>query len=91
MERLHLTRGMAWSERALDSFGPRQRQSDEVRMREEFDDPTQTVKEHGAAPFSFETEVKRHYSSLRLSDGLYQGEFFRGPITQLPEAFFGLI
>jgi hypothetical protein len=91
MERLRLTRGMAWSERGLLNFGPRQRQSDEMRIREEFEEPTNTVKAHGAALFAFEKEMKRHSNSLCLSDGFYRGEFFRGPIMQLPEAFFGMI
>ena len=90
--RLQLTRTLKWSERALHhNWGRRHRQSDEERIREEFDAPNEYVEQHGVAPFSFEEELKRHTDSLRLHNGLYRGEFFRGPITQVPEAFFGLI
>ena len=91
LKRLQLTRGMAWSEQALRHWAPRQRQTDEERVREEFDGPAEDFRTHGAAPFEFHTEMKRHFDSLRLCDGLYRGEFFRGPITRVPEAFFGLI
>jgi hypothetical protein len=92
LERLRLTRAMAWSERALQhNWARRQRQTDEERIREEFDEPAEDVKRRGAAPFDFETEMKRHSDSLRLHDGLYAGDFFRGPIVQIPVAFFGLI
>jgi hypothetical protein len=90
--RLRLTREMAWSERALrNNWARRQRQSDDERIREDFEGPANHVKTNGVAPFMFETEMKRHFESLRLYDGLYQGDFFRGPIAVVPEAFFGLI
>jgi hypothetical protein len=90
--RLHLTREMAWSERALrNNWARRQRQSDEERLREDFEEVTDHFKTDGAAPFLFDSEMKRHCDSLRLHDGLYQGDFFRGPIAEVPEAFFGLI
>jgi hypothetical protein len=90
--RLRLTRTMPWSERALHhNWGRRQRQSNEERVREEFEDPAGQVAAHGAAPFQFHAEMKRHFDSLRLHGGLYRGDAFRGSIAQVPEAFFGLI
>ena len=90
--RLHLTRDMAWSERALqNNWARRQRQSDEERVREDFEGPSEYVKTHGAVPFVFDAEVKRHVDSLHQQDGMFQGEFFRGPVAEVPEAFFGLI
>ena len=92
LERLHLTREMAWSERALPSnWARRQRQSDEERLREDFKEVTNRFKTDGVRLFIFDSEMKRHCDSLRPNDGLYQGDFFRGPIAKVPEAFFDLI
>jgi len=92
LERLHLTRQMAWSDRAIqNNWARRQRQSDEERIRDDFESLIDQVEINGVAPFIFESEVKRHSDSLRLHEGLYQGDFFRGPIAGVPEAFFGLI
>jgi hypothetical protein len=72
LERLKITRGMAWSERVLRNNGVRKhRQSDEERIKEVFDDPAEDLKMNGVAPFLFDAEVKRHADSLRLVDGLY--------------------
>jgi hypothetical protein len=90
--RLHLTRGMMWSERALrNNWARRQRQSDEERIRDDFEGPAERFRVDGAAAFLFDGEVKRHLESLRVHDGLYQGEFFRGPIAEVPGDFHGLI
>jgi hypothetical protein len=90
--RLRLTRDMAWSERALrNNWARRQRQSDQERIREDFEKLVDQVKIDGVAQFIFDVEMKRHFDSLRLQDGLYQGDFFRGPVAEVPEAFFGLI
>jgi len=91
LERLRLTRSMAWSERALRSWGQRQRESDEVAIRVRFEGPTERFKTHGAAPFMFEIEMKRLVDSMRLDNGFYQCDYFGGPLAQVPEAFFGLI
>jgi hypothetical protein len=92
LARLRLTRAMAWSERALHhNWARRQRQSDEERIREEFEDPVGQVRTHGASPFIFVTEMRRHFDSLRPHEGLYTGDAFRGLITEVPTAFFGLI
>jgi hypothetical protein len=42
-------------------------------------------------PFEFAAEMKRLADSVRLDGGFYAGDFFRGPIAEVPEAFFGLI
>jgi hypothetical protein len=86
--RLSLTRKMAWSERALrNNWARRQRQSDEERVREDFEGPTEYVKTLGAAPFEFADEMKRQSDSLRPHDGFYAGDYFRGPIVEIPAAF----
>lgn len=90
--RLRLTRSMAWSARALHhNWAPRQRQSDQERIREEFEAPAQSVTAHGAMPFEFADEMKRLAASVHLRDGHYQGDAFRGPVVRVPEVFFGLI
>jgi hypothetical protein len=92
LDRLRLTRSMAWSERALQhNWAPRQRQSDEERIREEFEAPAETVRTHGAAPFTFEVQMKRLLDSLRAHGEFHEVDAFRGPIAEVPEAFFGLI
>jgi hypothetical protein len=91
LERLRTTRDMAWSERERRSRGESWRQSDEERVRKEFDCPDQLVKTYGIAPFEFEIEMQRRSDSLRLRDGFYRGEHYRGPIAEVPDAFFGLI
>jgi hypothetical protein len=90
--RLELTRSMAWSERALHhNWAPRQRQTDDERIREEFEGPAESVKINGAAPFMFDAEMERLLGSVRLRDGHYQGDAFRGRVVEVPSAFFGLI
>jgi hypothetical protein len=90
--RLHLTRSMAWSQRALDhNWARRQRQSDEERIREEFEEPAAGVRMAGAVPFDFAKQLQRLTGSVQLRDDCYQGDAFRGPIAQVPDAFFGLI
>jgi hypothetical protein len=90
--RLRLTRAMAWSERALQqNWARRQRQSDEERIREEFEEPAEQVASRGVAPFEFDTEMKRVADSLRLRDGLYRVDAFRGPMVRVPDVFAGLI
>lgn len=91
LDRLQVTRSMAWSERALRSWGKGQRQSDADRIRTDFTDPADFVKTHGTAPFIFDAEIKRRSESLHRHNGFYMGEHFHGPITQVPEALFGLI
>jgi hypothetical protein len=90
--RLRLTRAMAWSDRALrNNWGPRQRQSDEERIQEEFKEPADSVGSRGTAPFDFDVEMKRLTASVRLQDGLYRADAFRGPIAHVPEAFSALV
>jgi Glycosyl transferase family 2 len=92
LARLQLTRTMEWSERALRSnWGPRQRQSDEERIREEFEEPTRQVALQGVAPFEFDAQMARVVDSLRLQDQLYRVDAFRGPIARVPETFAALI
>jgi hypothetical protein len=89
LKRLRITRAMPWSERALLHWGHRQRQSDEERIREEFEGPDEHFRTHGAAPFAFEPDIQRLRESLRHQHGFHIGEFFRGPIAEVPEVFFG--
>jgi len=92
LARLQLTRSMPWSERALRrNWAERQRQSDAERIQEEFEDPAKYFESHGAVPFEFAAEMKRLADSVRLDGGFYAGDFFRGPIAEVPEALFGLI
>jgi hypothetical protein len=91
LERLRTTREMAWSEQALLAGGESWRQADEERVRVEFEIPAELARTHGLVPFEFENEMKRRFDSLRLQDGFYKGEHFRGLITEVPETFFGLI
>ena len=91
LARLRLTRDMAWSERALrQNWARRQRQSDEERIREEFQEPAEQVRSLGAAAFAFEAEMQRVAGSLHLQDELYRVDAFRGPIVRIPDAFAGL-
>jgi hypothetical protein len=92
LARLRITRSMAWSERALrHDWAPRQRQSDQQRIVEEFEEPAERVRAEGALAFTFEAEMQRLLQSLHTRDGHYQGDAFRGAVAQVPEAFFGLI
>jgi hypothetical protein len=90
--RLRLTRAMAWSNRALrNDWARRQRQSDEERIREEFEEPARQVAERGAAAFEFVEEMRRVVGSMREQDGLHRVDAFRGPIVRVPEEFATLI
>jgi hypothetical protein len=92
LERLRLTRSMEWSERALRSdWASDQRVNDEQRIHLEFSGPASEVRANLVAPFDFEKEVRRHHDSLRPRGGFIAGDFFRGPMTLIPDAFFGLI
>jgi hypothetical protein len=92
LERLRLTRSLEWSERALRSdWGADQRVSDEERIQMEFSLPASEVRANLVVPFDFEREVRRHRDSLQPRGGFIAGDFFRGPMTRVPEAFFGLI
>jgi len=92
LARLRVTRDMAWSDRALrNNWAPRLRQSDEETIRKNFERPTERVELRGPAPFAFDSEMRRHFDSLRMHHGLYRGDHFRGPIAEVPEVFFGLI
>jgi hypothetical protein len=90
--RLRLTRAMAWSDRALrHDWARRQRQSDEERIREEFEEPAMQVAMRGAGPFEFGVEMRRFVGSLREEDGLQRVDAFRGPMVRVPDAFTALI
>lgn len=92
LARLQLTREMPWSERALQhNWARRQRQSDEERIREEFEAPDEQMSAHGPAPFVFDADIKRLVDSLRSHEGFQVGEFFRGPIVEVPDGLHGLI
>jgi hypothetical protein len=91
LERLQLTRSMAWSERALRHWGQNQRESDKDRIRAKFEEPTERFKALGVASFIFENEIRRLSESVRHRGGFYQGDYFGGPLVRVPDAFFGLI
>jgi hypothetical protein len=91
LERLRITRGMAWSERARFGWGHAQNQSDEERVRESFEVPEQYFNTHGVGPFIFETQIKHVSEDMRLNGRLTWGSLPPNPIAEVPAAFFGLI
>jgi hypothetical protein len=93
LARLRLTRDeMSWSENSLaKGQGYHKRASDELHLMHSFHRPAAHIKQHGAADFSFESDLERLTASIRLQGGFYLPAYFRGTIAAVPEAFFGLI
>lgn len=91
LNRLHITRGLKWSQEAIEaSHGQHHRYDDERFLQEFFLDRVKLYhKQGGAQPFEFSAELEKLKRESVVISNVYRARQFSGPIVEIPERFRG--
>jgi hypothetical protein len=89
LDRLRVTRGLTWSQEAIDaSHGQHQRYDDERFLQEFFRDRANAYrKQGGAQPFEFAEELAKLKRESLTTSNVFRVRQFSGPIVEIPERF----